>query len=139
MNNSHWAICSKVTYSLGLCACAILPGPQMIEGMPACWKSPASVPLALNKRSGRPRLKACDAQNMGHNRPHAVGFPIRWVIIALMRLDFLSALLTLVQVKMWWCIEVKQFKTMLNKDLNNIYLMMLQKKQIGLLNLKKVS
>jgi hypothetical protein len=31
----------------------------------------------LNKRSGRPRLKACDAQNMGHNRPHAVGFPIR--------------------------------------------------------------
>jgi hypothetical protein len=33
--------------------------------------------LALNKRSGRPRLKACDAQNMGHNRPHAVGFPIR--------------------------------------------------------------
>jgi hypothetical protein len=32
---------------------------------------------ALNKRSGRPRLKACDAQNMGHNRPHAVGFPIR--------------------------------------------------------------
>ena len=94
---------------------------------------------ALNKRSGRPRLKACDAQNMGHNRPHAVGFPIRWVIIALMRLDFLSALLTLVQVKMWWCIEVKQFKTLLNKDLNNIYLMMLQKKQIGLLNLKKVS
>ncbi|MFN5348995.1 MAG: hypothetical protein ACK5A0_05570 [Polaromonas sp.] len=39
---------------------------------------------ALNKRSGRPRLKACDAQNLGHNRPHAV-------IIALMRLDFLSA------------------------------------------------
>ena len=33
--------------------------------------------LALNKRSGRPRLKACDAQNMGHNCPHAVGFPIR--------------------------------------------------------------
>jgi hypothetical protein len=33
--------------------------------------------LALNKRSGSPRLKACDAQNMGHNRPHAVGFPIR--------------------------------------------------------------
>jgi hypothetical protein len=33
--------------------------------------------LALNKRSGRPRRKACDAQNMGHNRPHAVGFPIR--------------------------------------------------------------
>jgi hypothetical protein len=33
--------------------------------------------LALNKRSGRPRLKACHAQNMGHNRPHAVGFPIR--------------------------------------------------------------
>jgi hypothetical protein len=32
---------------------------------------------ALNKRSDRPRLKACDAQNMGHNRPHAVGFPIR--------------------------------------------------------------
>jgi hypothetical protein len=32
---------------------------------------------ALNKRSGRPRLKACDAQNMGYNRPHAVGFPIR--------------------------------------------------------------
>ena len=32
---------------------------------------------ALNQRSGRPRLKACDAQNMGHNRPHAVGFPIR--------------------------------------------------------------
>jgi hypothetical protein len=32
---------------------------------------------ALNKRSGRPRLKACDAQNLGHNCPHAVGFPIR--------------------------------------------------------------
>jgi hypothetical protein len=26
-----------------------------------------------------------DAQNMGHNRPHAVGFPIR-----IRRLDFLS-------------------------------------------------
>jgi maleylpyruvate isomerase len=33
--------------------------------------------LALNKRSGRRSLKACDAQNLGHNRPHAVGFPIR--------------------------------------------------------------
>jgi hypothetical protein len=32
---------------------------------------------ALNKRSGRPRLKACDAQNLGHNCPHVVGFPIR--------------------------------------------------------------
>jgi hypothetical protein len=30
-----------------------------------------------NKRSGRPRLKACDAQNLGHNCPHVVGFPIR--------------------------------------------------------------
>ena len=33
--------------------------------------------LALNKRSGSPSLKACDAQNLGHNRPHVVGFPIR--------------------------------------------------------------
>jgi iron complex transport system permease protein len=33
--------------------------------------------LALNKRSGRPSLKACDAQNLDHHRPHAVGFPIR--------------------------------------------------------------
>jgi len=33
--------------------------------------------LAPNKRSGRPRLKACDAQNMGHNCPLAVGFPMR--------------------------------------------------------------
>jgi hypothetical protein len=37
--------------------------------------------LALNKRSGRPSLKACDAQNLDHNRPHAVGFPIRILII----------------------------------------------------------
>ena len=33
--------------------------------------------LTQSKRSGRPSLKACDAQNLGHNRPHAVGFPIR--------------------------------------------------------------
>lgn len=33
--------------------------------------------LALIKRSGRLSLKACDAQNLGHNRPHVVGFPIR--------------------------------------------------------------
>lgn len=28
--------------------------------------------LALNKRSGRLSLKACDAQKLGHNRYHAV-------------------------------------------------------------------
>ena len=33
--------------------------------------------LALIKRSGRLSLKACDAQNLGHNRPPVVGFPIR--------------------------------------------------------------
>jgi glycosyl transferase family 25 len=31
---------------------------------------------ALNKRSDRPRLKACDVQNLGHNCPHVVEFPI---------------------------------------------------------------
>jgi hypothetical protein len=34
--------------------------------------------LALNKRTGRPSLKACDAQNLYHISPHAVGFPIRF-------------------------------------------------------------
>jgi len=34
--------------------------------------------LALIKRSGRLSLKACDAQNLGHNRPPVVGFPIRY-------------------------------------------------------------
>jgi hypothetical protein len=33
--------------------------------------------LTQSKRSGRPSLKACDAQNLRNNRPHAVGFPIR--------------------------------------------------------------
>jgi hypothetical protein len=33
--------------------------------------------LAQSKRSGRPKLKPCDAQNLGYNRTHAVGFPIR--------------------------------------------------------------
>jgi hypothetical protein len=32
--------------------------------------------LALNMGSGRPSLKACDVQNLGHDCPHAVGFPI---------------------------------------------------------------
>jgi hypothetical protein len=33
--------------------------------------------LALSKRSGRLSLKACDAQNLDHNRAYAVGFSIR--------------------------------------------------------------
>lgn len=41
--------------------------------------------LALIKRSGRLSLKACDAQNLGHNRPPVVGFPIRHVRPALDR------------------------------------------------------
>ncbi len=36
--------------------------------------------LALIKRSGRLSLKACDAQNLGHNRPPVVGFPIRDIL-----------------------------------------------------------
>ncbi len=43
MKDSHKAICSRSQYSLGLCACSIEPGPQMIEGMPACSNNPASV------------------------------------------------------------------------------------------------
>ena len=38
MNASHSASCSSVTHSLGWCACAMCPGPQMIAGMPLLWK-----------------------------------------------------------------------------------------------------
>lgn len=31
--------------------------------------------MALNNRSSRPSELACDAQNLGHSRLHAVGFP----------------------------------------------------------------
>ena len=34
---SQATICSSVTNSSGLCACAMSPGPQMIVGMPAFW------------------------------------------------------------------------------------------------------
>jgi hypothetical protein len=33
--------------------------------------------LALNKRALNADWQACDAQNLGHNCAHAVGFPIR--------------------------------------------------------------
>lgn len=33
--------------------------------------------LDLNKRSLNAGRQACDAQNLSHNRAHAVGFPIR--------------------------------------------------------------
>jgi len=46
MNPSHMAICANVMYSFGLCACSIEPGPQMIDGIPALWKRPASVAYA---------------------------------------------------------------------------------------------
>ena len=36
----------------------------------------AGLRLALNKRSGRRSLKACDVQSPGHKSTHAVGFPI---------------------------------------------------------------
>jgi hypothetical protein len=38
--------------------------------------------LALHKRkrSRRPSQEACDAKNLGHNRPHVLGFPIRIVV-----------------------------------------------------------
>jgi hypothetical protein len=32
--------------------------------------------LALNKRSGRPRLEACDAQNLGHKLAYLLEFPL---------------------------------------------------------------
>jgi len=35
------------------------------------------VRMTLNQRSGGPYRDACDAPSLGHNRPHAVGFPIR--------------------------------------------------------------
>jgi hypothetical protein len=38
--------------------------------------------LALNKRSGRPSLKALDVQNLVNNRSHTVGFPIRLGLLA---------------------------------------------------------
>jgi len=52
-------------------------------GQGCAWPCPKRViqknlgQLAQSKRSGRPSLEAGDAQNLGHNRPHAVGFPIR--------------------------------------------------------------
>ncbi len=41
-NASQRATWSSAMNSFGLCACSIEPGPQMIDGMPACWKRPAS-------------------------------------------------------------------------------------------------
>src|SRR6185295_10044771 len=41
---SHCAIWSIATYSFGLCACAIEPGPQTTVGMPARWNCEPSVP-----------------------------------------------------------------------------------------------
>ena len=37
---------SSVTHSFGLWAWSMLPGPQMMAGMPVSWNSPASVPKA---------------------------------------------------------------------------------------------
>ena len=36
MNDSHSASCSRVTNSLALWACVMLPGPQTMDGMPNC-------------------------------------------------------------------------------------------------------
>jgi len=41
---SHAASWSRATYSSGLWACSMWPGPQTTVGMPMPWKSPASVP-----------------------------------------------------------------------------------------------
>lgn len=41
---SHSLSCSSSIHSLGECACAISPGPQMMLSTPARWNWPASVP-----------------------------------------------------------------------------------------------
>src|SRR5882724_10535439 len=46
MKVSHSASCSSVTHSFGLWAWSMLPGQQMMAGMPVSWNSPASVPKA---------------------------------------------------------------------------------------------
>ena len=44
MNASQRASCSSATHSLGWCACAMWPGPQIIVGIAGAWNSEASVP-----------------------------------------------------------------------------------------------
>jgi hypothetical protein len=52
-------------------------------GQACAWQRPKRfIPtnlwqLTQSKRSGRPSLKACEAQNLRNNRHHAVRFPIR--------------------------------------------------------------
>jgi hypothetical protein len=43
MKPSHFRSSLTSMYSSGLCACSMLPGPQMTAGMPICWNNPASV------------------------------------------------------------------------------------------------
>src|ERR1700731_4687266 len=50
IKDSHAEICSSATYSLGLCACSISPGPHTMLGTPAAWNNPASVPYATLRR-----------------------------------------------------------------------------------------
>ena len=43
INPSHFLSSLTSMNSSGLCACSMLPGPQMTAGMPICWNRPASV------------------------------------------------------------------------------------------------
>src|SRR6185312_10764418 len=51
---SQAAICDSSIYSSARCACSIEPGPQITAGMPASWKSPASVPKEMVRGRLRP-------------------------------------------------------------------------------------
>jgi hypothetical protein len=65
------ASCSSSTNSLGLCACSILPGPQTMLGIPACWRRGRQ----LFKCDVRPGVRAA---HLRHQRALGIidNFPI---------------------------------------------------------------